>query len=160
MRTYIGIDNGVSGSIGIITPTQVQFIKTPTVTELDYTKEKKNVTRIDFQKLIEILSSHSPLTTFVALERPMVNPGRWVATMSAIRCHEVTLVALQLLKLPYCYIDSKEWQKELLPKNCEKLFLKSASLDIGNRLYPQFEDFKHLDRDGLLIATYCKRKNL
>ena len=38
--------------------------------------------------------------------------------------------------------------------------LKKMSLDVGNRLFPQFRDFKHPDRDGLLIAEYGRRINI
>ena len=31
---------------------------------------------------------------------------------------------------------------------------------IGNRLFPQFSDVKHPDRDGVLIAEYARRMNL
>lgn len=160
MRTYIGIDNGVSGSIGIISDWGNLFQKTPTFSEQDYTKERKNVTRLNAMELYKILSDYSRSNSLIILERPMVNPGRWVATSSALRCHEAMLVTFNLLELPYMFIDSKEWQKELLPKNCSKEFLKSASLDIGNRLFPEFKGVNHPDRDAILIAEYCKRKGL
>lgn len=160
MKTYIGIDNGVSGSIGVINVVKNVFQKTPVISELDYTKEKKKVTRLNFSELFSLLSVYNKENVLVALERPMVFPGRWVATLSAIRCHEATLVTLNCLEFPYIFIDSKEWQKELLPKNCSKEELKEASLDIGNKLFPEFRDVKHPDRDAILIAEYCKRKGL
>jgi hypothetical protein len=58
------------------------------------------------------------------------------------------------------YVDSKDWQKEMLPKGTQGEELKKASLDISNRLFPMYADFKHPDRDGLLIAEYARRKNL
>ena len=90
----------------------------------------------------------------------MVNPTRFKATTSALRCFEAELVIIEYLGLRHIFIDSKEWQKELLPKGCSGNDLKKASLDIGNRLFPMFEKFKHPDRDGLLIAEYGRRKNL
>lgn len=49
MRYYIGIDNGVTGSIGVIAEDRsvVSFWKTPIIKQQDYTKAKKNITRID-----------------------------------------------------------------------------------------------------------------
>ena len=38
------------------------------------------------------------------------------------------------------YIDSKEWQKELLPSGCKGEELKTASRDIGCRLFPKYKD--------------------
>jgi hypothetical protein len=65
------------------------------------------------------------------------------------------------MKYRIIYIDSKEWQKEMLPKGVKGSDeLKKLSLDIGNRLFPQFRDFKHPDRDSLLICEYARRKNL
>ena len=93
----------------------------------------------------------------ILLERPLVNPNRFAATASALRCHEAELTVIEMLGIPLQFIDSKEWQKALLPKGCDNT--KKASLDIGNRLFPQFREFKHPERDALLIAEYAKRRN-
>ena len=80
--------------------------------------------------------------------------------MSALRALESTLVVLELLKFSHTFIDSKEWQKVLLPKGVKgTVEQKKASLDIGCRMFPQFEkEFKkQKDADGLLIAEYCRR---
>lgn len=155
MKTYIGIDNGVSGTIAIISESGVGFWKTPIKKEQDYTKAKKIVSRVDIPTLKGILEPYAD-NAFLLLERPLVNPSRWVATTSALRCHEAELAVIEILNIPYQFIDSKEWQKTLLPKGCDDT--KKASLDIGNRLFPQYKDFKHPDRDALLIAEYAKRK--
>jgi len=162
MKIYIGIDNGVSGSIGVLKDDTYLFIKTPTISELDYTKEKKNITRVNFDGLSSLLKFYSdnPSEVLVCLERPMVNPGRWIATSSALRCHEATLIAIQSSGLPYIFIDSKEWQRQFFSKDICKENLKSESLRVGNDLFPNYQDYRHPDRDGLLIAEYCKRKNL
>lgn len=158
-KTYIGIDNGVTGSIGIAYESgDYLFVPAPVKVEQDYTKTKKNITRIDVASLKNLLSSVSK-NAFVAVERPMVNPKRFVATTSALRALEATIIVLEDLNLPYMFIDSKEWQKEMLPKGVlGSKELKKASLDIGNRLFPQFKEVKAEDRDGILIAEYIKRK--
>lgn len=165
-KVYIGIDNGVSGSIGIIFPDkEALFIKTPTKKVFKYTKKKQKVTRIDYTALVNILSVNITQeyknNCFILLERPMVNPGRFVATSSALRSLEATLIALEQLSLPYQFIDSKEWQKELLPKGAKGAELKTASLEVGSRLFPHLKDLfsKQKDSDGMLIAEYAKRKN-
>ena len=158
MKTYIGIDNGVSGTIGIISEKGVSFLETPSKVEQSYTKKKGNITRIDFQKLYILLKGMKDC--HVMVERPMVNPARFKATVSALRAMEATLIVLEILKMPYEYIDSKEWQKALLPQGIKgEAELKKASVDIGRRLFPQHENLivKHKDADGLLIAEYCKR---
>ena len=156
--TYIGIDNGVSGSIGILTDGKTpMWSPMPTRSELNYTKKKSNITRIDFVELRDMLSHFDPTTTLIAIERPMVNPGRFAATISAVRALEATLIALEQVGLPYRYIDSREWQKTQLPSGLKGDELKKASLDVGRRLWPYLK-FKD-DADAMLIARHIKSQN-
>ena len=158
-KVFIGIDNGVTGSIGIIREDSVEFFETPIITQQNYTKKKANISRIDFNSLCELFEPFQGTNCFVLLERPMVNPMRFMASTSALRALEATLIIIEQLHLPFSYIDSKEWQKALLPQGIKGEELKKASIDIGSRLFPQFiESFKkHKDADGLLIAEYCRR---
>jgi hypothetical protein len=159
MRAYIGIDNGVSGSIGVIRGEDTFFIDTPVKKEQNYTKKKAIITRIDHELLTNVFSAYKD-NCFVMFERPMVNPRRFQATTSALRSLEATLVVIETLKLPVSYIDSKVWQKLLLPSGIKGSDeLKKASMDIGCRLFPQHSDKikKHKDADGMLIAEYCRR---
>ena len=74
-----------------------------------------------------------------------------------------TLVCIESLKFPFLYIDSKEWQRKMLPKGIKGAAnLKKASQDIGIRLFPQHEALirKQKDCDGLLIAEYSRRVGL
>lgn len=155
---YIGIDNGVTGSIGIIARDKAFFFFAPVKKEQSYTKKKQMITRIDHQALCVRLSHCGNAKVF--LERPMINPTRFKATMSALRALESTLIVIETLKLSHEYIDSKEWQKVMLPKGIKGATeLKKASLDIGCRLFPQYKELirKREDADGLLIAEYCRR---
>jgi len=158
LKNYLGIDNGVTGSIGIILDNEYNFFKTPIKKELSYTKSKQWLNRIDFNKLQKDLSIYN--IHLAVIERAMVNPGRFKATMSAMRALEATQIVLEQLKIPYQWIDSKEWQKAMLPAGLEKEELKEASLQIGKRLFPniKWEDFD--DADGILIARYAQLKNL
>jgi len=159
-KCYIGIDNGQTGSVGIICPEQeVKFFRTPSFSCQDYTKQKKNITRLKSSELYDILIVYAEsYDCFVGIERPLVNPTRFTASASALRFHESTLAVIELLELPYQFFDSKEWQRVLLPRGISGEQLKSASLEIGNRLFPQFKQVKHPDRDGLLLAEYLKRQ--
>ena len=159
MKTRIGVDNGISGTIGIINENETIFIPTPIKSEQSYTKKKQNISRIKFQTLYNILKPYSE-NCHVMLERPMINSTRFKASMSSIRALEATVIVLEILRVPFEYLDSKLWQNELLPKGVKGTpELKKASMDIGKRLFPQFEDFivKHGDADGILIAEYCRR---
>lgn len=163
LKFYIGIDNGVTGSIGIVGKelTYYEFMETPVTFGQDYTKAKKNVSRVNVTALAEIISSLKEYGLCVAvLERPMKNPARFEATCSAMRALEAELTVLELYQVPYIFVDSKEWQRELLPKGITGApELKKASLDIGKRLFPEVL-IKHPDRDGILIAEYARRKGL
>lgn len=159
-KTYIGIDNGVSGTIGIISEDNVLFCKTPVVKVQDYTKKKKMVSRLNANAFHALLMNFNPLETFILMERPLCNPRLFAATESALRCHEAMLIVIELLKIPYQFCDSKEWQKVMLPKGYGVGETKIASLEIGNRLFPQYTDFKHPDRDGILMAEYARRAKL
>lgn len=163
-KLFVGIDNGTSGAIGIVSDDSsiVKWFPTPIKTELSYTKEKQNISRIDFPLLMklletEVLSYTVPIR--VVMERPRVNPGQFKTTMSAMRSLEATLIVLEELKIPFSYTDSKAWQKELLPSGLKGPELKTASKDIGKRLFPQI-DFGKSDCDAILIAEYARRKNL
>lgn len=154
---YIGIDNGTTGTIGVVGDMSL-FVKAPVKKEQNYTKKEGSVSRIDVVKLREILVDIQ--NPFALLERPFVNPKMFNATLSAIRALEATLNVIEILNIPYTYIDSKQWQSVMLPSGVKgSADLKKASLDIGCRLFPQHRELieKHGDADGLLMAEYWRR---
>lgn len=161
-KIYVGCDNGVSGTLGFVGDgIEPKFYHIPVKKEQDYTKSKKILSRLDYSKFMELFDGYNKNDIIVLQERPLINPTRFTATISAVRCHEAELIMLEVMGLKHIFIDSKEWQRELLPKGIKGADeQKKASLDIGNRLFPQFLDFDHKDRDGLLIAEYARRKNL
>ena len=164
-KLYIGIDNGTSGTIGFIYNNESVFVKTPVRKEQNYTKKKGNISRIVVEQLADIfadvIGKYDTENALCLIERPMVNPTRFKATISAIRALEATLIVLEWMGVPHAYIDSKEWQKELLPIGIKgSPELKRASMDIGIRLFPQHKELieKHKDADGMLIAEFARRK--
>lgn len=164
-RMYIGIDNGVSGTLGWSGQTQQGFvfgqIKMPVFSQLKYTKAKSNITRVDYNKLywqLEEIMGLS-LSLLAVIERPMINPGRFNASLSAIRALECTQIALENLSIPHRFVDSKEWQKHMLPSGLKGADnLKKASLDIGKRYFPSIKCSP--DADGLLMAEWARRTQL
>lgn len=163
MRTIIGIDNGVTGAITVVSDWTLAHVKTPVRKELSYTKKQQWITRVEVVELRvwlrRSLRESSPSfgkleRPFVLMERPMIMPGRFKATMSALRCLEATLIVLEELHLPVQYIDSKEWQKVLLPKGLKKGESKKAAESVAKRLFP---DIKRVNADSLLIAEYGRR---
>lgn len=160
-KVYIGIDNGVSGAVGIIHGSYYSLVPMPTKSEQSYTKAKQLITRVDFDELGSLLKDYEHNDVLAILERPMVNPGRFKATNSALRCLEAVLICVELFGFPRMYVDSKEWQKMLLPAGLQKDELKKASADIGKRLFPKIQlSSKLKDADALLIAEWARRKAL
>jgi hypothetical protein len=156
---YIAIDNGTTGTIGIIGPHVTEFFLTPVIIHQNYTAKWDNITRIDWTMLREKLKEYPSDKSFVLLERPMVNPQRFSATITALRAFESTLMIVESLKFAHAFIDSKEWQKKLLPEGTRGTEdLKKESMKLGCKLFPHHCELirKHKDADGLLIAEYCR----
>lgn len=161
-ETVIGIDNGCTGSIGIIKKgADPVFILTPAFKTQDYTKAKKTISRIDVPQMYDFIKYHTERrqsTAIAYVERPMINPARFSSSIVAARAYEATITVLEMLGIPYQPIDSKEWQRGLLPssgkKGIDSAVLKQESKDIGIRLFPQFRELilKHKDADGILMA--------
>lgn len=176
-KLYVGIDNGTTGTIGWVGEgVHPTIIETPIRTEQSYTKSSKNTTRIDHERITalfkEIIGEHDPSEVLVVMERPFTgsftkgkNGGRggFVANVSAARAFEVTLVLVEQARLPHEIVDSKQWQKVMLPTGVTGSDArKAASKDIGLRLFPDQAKVinKHKDADGLLIATWASRERL
>jgi len=167
-RYYIGIDNGSTGSIGIIETVSRWSIFGPTPIRKmqDYTKKKKTISRLDTDLFLDLMTRHNTgnenrANHTAVIERPMINSTRFNASMSAARMLESTITCLEYLRIPYMFVDSKQWQRVMLPRRMSKCTtpqLKKASLDIGLRLFPKHanEIIKQKDADGLLIAEWAQ----
>lgn len=155
-KTFCGIDNGVTGGITILSQDGSVLLhqKTPVKKCLNYTKKKAFTNRIN-PILLRTMLKIAGENTFCMIERPMINPTRFTATISAIRCLEATESMLEQLQIPYQFVDSKEWQKALLPSGLKGDELKLAAADVAKRLYPKL---KIENADSLLLALYCKNK--
>ena len=168
MIYYCGIDNGVSGSISIVREdgSVSDAFSMPTFQEQDYVKKKQNVTRINTKelhsRLYEIDGHDLDSKIRAILERPFVNPMMFRATLSAIRAWEAILIVLKQFNWPQIVIDSKKWQKAMLPQGCKGPELKVASVQVGCRLFPDHVDWirKQKDADSLLIAEFARRNKL
>jgi hypothetical protein len=151
--TTIGIDNGTSGSIGILNGEGTIFEPTPIKEHLHYTKAGKFIKRIDILALEALINRDGDIKAYI--ERPFT--GAFVNTaVLAGRAYEATLIALEEMGIGYETIDSKAWQKALLPGVKGSANLKKASKLRGIELYPQLKQaiMDHGDADGLLIAHY------
>jgi len=162
--TFIGIDNGSTGTIGILDGDTSIFVETPVFKTLGYQKSKvRHINRIDVPALKKLLEQYNPLTTRVVIERPMINVMRFQASISAARSLEATLIVLESLRFGYEYVDSGHWQKVLLPAGVKGApNLKKASKEIGLRMFPMHTEMikKHGDADGILIAEWARRRGV
>lgn len=182
MKYYIGIDNGVTGSVCVLDEngTCLEYWPTPTEKTLNYTKEKEYITRVKGEILGKKLRPYAATGT-VVIERPLVNPGRWKATVSALRCDEATRIVLEILGMRFMYVDSREWQDPMLPNRksapritkkmtteekaraaaaatAYKSETKELSLLTAQRLFPTIA-FKK-DGDAALMAEWARRNKL
>ncbi len=168
-KLYIGIDNGVTGSIGFVSDDYDKFLLTPVKKEQSYTKAKNIISRVDVVALKDVIdetlkeANVSNSEVMVIMERPLINPSMFKASISASRALEATLGIVEQMNLPHMYIDSKQWQRCLLPKGTGgSAELKKASKEIGDRLFPHYKAAidKHKDADGLLIAKWAHQERL
>lgn len=161
---YVGIDNGPSGSIGIFNGNETPiYIEAKTVTMFEYTKKKQMITVLQFRRMYRLFRKlmMENEQVAVAMERPMVNPLRFVATKTAMRVHQQYLDIFDLMKHPEpMFLDSREWQKKYLPSGTKGPELKTASAQIGKRMFPSCAAMidKHGDADGLFLAFFLKQK--
>jgi hypothetical protein len=153
-KTIIGIDNGTSGSYGIIGPDGVVFDIMPIKDSL-LGKAGKHIKRIDVTKLMDIFAHNKGKDTFAYVERPFT--GQFLnAVLPAQRSFEAVLIALELMRIGYEVVDSKTWQLPVLGQIKGSAELKKASMLRGCQMYPVHGAAikEHGDADGLLIAHH------
>jgi len=168
--TIIGIDNGPTGSIGVIRHRlAVYFGPVPTKPSLHYGKKGSISNRLDratfnvtLMKALDFNGQSWPGTDNIRvfIERPFTASAMMIkAMMSSARFFEATIIALEDLGLGYEVIDSGTWQKPLLGAVKGSKELKLASKLRGQQLYPQYADAikEQGDADGLLIAHHFAR---
>jgi len=157
MKNYIGMDNGATGTIGIIDADGVAHnYRTPVHKRQDYTKKAKIISRIDWQGLIDLLKPYQR-DAVVAIERPAINPVFFNTSINAARSHEATVIVMEIMGLRHRFIDSHEWKKALLPEGYKK-DPKTCALEEVRRRFPSIEINSKSKADGLLIAEYMRIK--
>ncbi len=72
------------------------------------------------------------------------------------------MIVIEQRCYPHMYIDSREWQKMMLPDGVKGTTeLKKASRTVGKRLFPQHQELiDRVDADGLLMAEWARRMRL
>jgi len=168
---FIGIDNGTTGTIGVIMPNMLPLLyHTPTVSALNYQKKGAMIERIDVPVLVElfkminhaaleVVPSGEALKILVLLERPFTMGYLVPAVANGLRAFEATIIAVETMHFPYEFVDSKQWQKPLLGKDIKvSAVLKKASLAKGKQMWPLLDWTGLHDADGLLIAEWARTR--
>lgn len=163
-KTVIFIDNGNTGSMGWYGEAGAGFCLVPVKTRMSHHVKPHKIKAVDGPALSCIISDiikdtgHGKNNVIVCRERPMINPKRWKASLSASRSDEAETVVLEAAGVPFIYVDSKTWQHGTLPssgaKGVTSSTLKAESMAEGLRLFPEFSALikKHKDADGILGA--------
>lgn len=157
MHVTIGIDNGATGSIGILIDGQAPvFEEVPTSISLHYGKKGTKTHRLDRVRFKELLLDlRSGASARVFLERPFT--GRFInSVLPAHRFFEATMIVLEDLGFGFEVVDSGTWQKSILGNVKGSSELKQASRLRGVQLYPALATniTQHGDADGLLMAHH------
>lgn len=154
MKTWIGIDNGVSGSIGVLSEANApQFIHAREYTRKN--PKKKSALEVDPFALLILLQNLRP--NGIVLERPYRGAYR-TTEISAATFDGVVRTVMELYSLPFIQVDSREWQKPLLgtvPAGETKRASAAKGMLRWPSLKEQIED--HGDADGLWMAAYAMR---
>lgn len=164
-RGVLFFDNGTTGTIGFICGNLVHaMIEVPTKKRESFHKAPRSTTVIDVNALEQALQfwmkqgKVMPNDIIAYRERPMINPKRWQASMSASRADEAETILLEKLGIKFQYVDSKAWQRHILPSSGKRGttsdILKAESKDIGIKMYKHLSSIieKHGDADGILGA--------
>ena len=167
---YVAQDNGTTGRLAALRDDGdvLRFVDVPAQSTLAYTKKKQHVTRLDWVSLrnwYQQLALEAGVTDNLRLfvERPMIFPGRFAASISAARAFEATLIAVEAAGLqPVRIVDSRDWQRVMFPEGWEKGETKKLSREIGARLFPVYAQAilrtKDTDADALLMAECARRE--
>lgn len=158
-------DNGTTGTIGWrYGCTTHEMIEVPVKKRASFHKSPRSTTVIDVNALETALrdmldrAKVKPCDVIAYRERPMINPKRWQASMSASRADEAETIVLERMGIEYHYVDSKAWQRHILPSSGKKGttsdILKAESKDIGCKMFNHLSTIinKHGDADGILGA--------
>ena len=166
--TAIGIDNGVSGAIAVITSSEVIAIElTPTV----YVKGKTIPDEVMMRQMLvwaqaELGDADRYLPPQAFIEGVYLNPTTSrVAIGSMYSCQGVWRGICCGLEMPYTIVPPKEWQKGMLSGIPGK-DTKARSILACKQLFPRTSLLRtvkcKVDHDGkadaLMIAEYGRRK--
>lgn len=193
MSTWIlGIDNGITGSIALMDPSgKVVFhAPVPVYKERKWTKPKlaklKTKTKVVYDEItmIDVVTLQRMLVKYTStisdihcfLERPAISyAAAWSmkTSISAAMSWAYVVHVLKQLQIPRTDVDSKDWQKQLIPeatgeqnkeymktlkKGDRNKLLKEAAYDLAKTLYPALNSKDKGAGDSICICEYGRLK--
>jgi crossover junction endodeoxyribonuclease RuvC len=156
MKTYIGIDPGITGAVAFLTDDgEIEIVDTPTY-------QDGNRTRIDAAHCSNILNDlilSDGVNVFIEKSQPMPRDG-CVQSFGTGYSFGLWVGILAALEIPYTLITPQAWKKAMMPGEAKE---KDASRIVARRLWPQQTE-QYLSRkkdhgraDALLMAEYGRR---
>lgn len=162
MKYYVGIDNGVTGTIAVVDSegTLHHWCRTPVTRTASFYKKNAYINRIHRTGLRKLLEPFKDKNVKVLMEYPSINPTRFASSISAAASFEATWGVIEDMGLPVEFIPAIQWQKALLPGKTGSFDTKKASTDLARRLFPRLRIPPTSDGDALLLCEYARRNNL
>lgn len=137
--TYIGIDPGLSGGIGVISPNGTYAHKMPD-------------TERDILDLVKSIASQGPCTCWLERVGPMPKQGV-VSVWTFAGSYWGLRMALLAAEIPFDLVPPAKWQGAL---GCRTGGDKNVSKTKAQQLFPGIK-ITHAIADALLIAEYGRR---
>jgi crossover junction endodeoxyribonuclease RuvC len=165
MKTYIGIDPGLSGAVYAISADNslIGVDDCPyDIVQKPFSSGKRkgqlrDVKKINIQRMVQVLKNYSPDDAIVYIESVHPRPGEGVVSVwSFASAYWTWLGILEALNFKVTIVTPQVWKKSFkefkkLPKD------KKSSITVAQALYPTADikyKYHHGRADALLIASY------
>jgi crossover junction endodeoxyribonuclease RuvC len=156
MKTYIGIDPGLTGAIASISPIGLVLLHDMPILN------GKGKTQLDYANLAHVLRQYDPLESMAVIEQVGSMPGQGVSSMFKFgQVYGAALGILAALQIPYIYTTPVQWKRHHRLIGCEKDESRGRALELFPGCVAALRLKKHHGRaDALLMAEYLRAKDL
>lgn len=164
-NVIIGIDNGVSGSLVVISAHNGAFIDAIPM-PVQKARKGNEIDVLEVERWIKHVAAGLHNVHCAILEEPGGSKSAKAATSMAGSFHALRTV-LTLAGIRWHRVTPQKWQKEMMP-GCNAGDTKHRALELAKRLWPD-ETFLATERskvphdgiiDAALLAEYARIKNL
>ena len=156
MKTIIGIDPGVTGSLAVILPdNSIRIFDLPTAQTDGFT----GIDPIEFYRLLIEIKGVSECVAYC--EKSILPPGNGkMTTRSIYDCRGVIRTALALKNIPLKYVPPGTWKKfHGIPAGSDKEYSRGLAKQIRPDISEQLARKKDHNRaEAVLIALYGQNR--